>query len=863
MDDNKTGVLEADTAVESPSEPGSPEKCTESEGSSCEAQLNSPPLNNEGEKETKNPKKAFVRVLSLSRVIPRSIKEIPTKEPEILRSSKRFAKKSFKQIEDHACASKGHSSVLEESGEFKDDSIEKEPPSEHQKGPSGSPEKRTESEDSYCETQLNSPPLNHQGGKETTSPNKPLATMLSFSREISKSVKGISVNEPGILRSSKRFANRSLKWIEGHVHAHKESRSTSEDIGKPEDKCVKKEPLSVMEINEFIQTRQLLEAFENIKGLEMELLAERDAKKYGDNLKECTAKAKDVDLLYDHISKVIRQIVQETLDLPGIDEKALTSLMTLIEEEEKAHPKASEATISSGPAAVGSARNWRQLWKEAVNQSAKGRVCKVPVPLKDNNQSWLSQHLAFFTMAVKEDLFKVKLHVQKCYPQDYNVCDTYVGAFHKALSVHLHDILEENSLTLTECYALLSWINNIYRSEEFLGHVDLKPEIKTEDLPSLLTPEALAKLKNDYINSVKEKTKECLDNILVLQTGNWDSEGQPEALRNQPCSSLSLDIQMMVGQHMKASGRICDRLEVAVLDVSLKEVMEFVPRFEKTFLEWDKENDDPQFVELMVTYINDFEELLLIIWSSRGRKAAAIILGKSMVTSGLRAGERNFSISCQELEETVKDLMLNYQKHFLHKLRQKTQPMLKKILSKQWVLYSGTPDALIQKAVSATEEFSKPLIHLKEPIHKDFLHEIHKYMVKEYITQTLKSKSKTGRRKWEEASKLMKQDALIIHNSMKHLGSSSDWLFPAILHIADIIGEKKKRNIKDCLKKLSQDYPDIRREHILALLTLRGWWRNTRQSMADQIDGLSEGSEAGSRQTLFAEIELPNTIQCF
>ncbi|KAL8168919.1 UNVERIFIED_CONTAM: hypothetical protein K2H54_024414 [Gekko kuhli] len=191
------------------------------------------------------------------------------------------------------------------------------------------------------------------------------------------------------------------------------------------------------------------------------------------------------------------------------------------------------------------------------------------------------------------------------------------------------------------------------------------------------------------------------------------------------------------------------------------------------------------------------------------------------------------------------------------------RPMLKKILSKQWVLYSGTPDSFIQKAVSATEEFSQPLIHLKEPIHKqEFLHEIHKYMVKEYITQILKSKSKKRRRKWKEVSQLMKHDASIINNSMKRLGSGSDWLFPAILHIADIIGEKKKRNIKECLTKLSQDYPDIRREHILAVLTLRGCWRNTRQSMADQIDGLSEGTETGSSRTLFAEIELPNTIQC-
>lgn len=41
-------------------------------------------------------------------------------------------------------------------------------------------------------------------------------------------------------------------------------------------------------------------------------------------------------------------------------------------------------------------------------------------------------------------------------------------------------------------------------------------------------------------------------------------------------------------------------------------------------------------------------------------------------------------------------------------------------------------------------------------------------------------------------------------------GSDSDWLLPAIHHIANIIGEKKKDEIKEYVKELCQDYPDIR-----------------------------------------------------
>ena len=41
-------------------------------------------------------------------------------------------------------------------------------------------------------------------------------------------------------------------------------------------------------------------------------------------------------------------------------------------------------------------------------------------------------------------------------------------------------------------------------------------------------------------------------------------------------------------------------------------------------------------------------------------------------------------------------------------------------------------------------------------------------------------------------------------------GSDSSWLLPAIHHIANIIGEKKKDKIKEYVKELCQDYPDIR-----------------------------------------------------
>lgn len=73
---------------------------------------------------------------------------------------------------------------------------------------------------------------------------------------------------------------------------------------------------AVMEINELIQKRQLLEAFASIKYLEDETITERDADRYKDNPQEFVRKSKDVDLLYNSITNVIQAIVVGTLEHP-------------------------------------------------------------------------------------------------------------------------------------------------------------------------------------------------------------------------------------------------------------------------------------------------------------------------------------------------------------------------------------------------------------------------------------------------------------------------------------------------------------------------------------------------------------------
>ncbi|XP_013796456.2 exocyst complex component 3-like protein 4 [Apteryx mantelli] len=657
-----------------------------------------------------------------------------------------------------------------------------------------------------------------------------IKTMLSIRKSKQNLNKDKEKESTGTLRGMRL----SFRFTKSYEQDKTTICNDMEEIGeKIELEPIKGKPLSVMEINELIQNRQLLEAFASIKHLEDEVIAERDADKYKDNPQEFARKSKDVDLLYNSITSTIQSIVVGTLEHPTVEETMLASLVTLIANEEAAHPNPSN-TAGPGSDLLGTPRKWREEWREAINESARKRVMSIPMASKEEESSWLDLHLGFLRKNLSEDLLKVKFAVKKCYPEDYRVCNTYVEAFHKAIASHLQD-LSQRPLEFNELYALLDWVANTYLSELLLGHPDLKPEVKTENLSLLLTPADWDKLKNNYINSVKGKIKSYFGNILKLEiTEKWEKEVQPEVEENLYNSSLSLDIQTIIAEHMKASRAISRSLEMKTLELCLAELHEFIPRFGEEFMEWNTSRDSPIFAPYFAAYINSFHDLV----------------------SGLQTV---FKVNTEELQNVLAALTKNFRNNFLNKLRTKTQPLFKKILTKDWILATEKPDLL----ASTVSQFSEHLQHTKEPVGQELLCDIHKYVVREYITQVIKPRRKMKRETRQQVSKRMNQEAKILNNMLIDQGSASDWLLPAIHHIANIVGEKKKDKIKEYVMELCQDYPDIRKEHILAVLGLRGLGRAKRQAIIRQRYRLQESPDGGASSTLFAEIDAPTIISCF
>uniref|UniRef100_A0A087YF15 Tumor necrosis factor, alpha-induced protein 2b n=1 Tax=Poecilia formosa TaxID=48698 RepID=A0A087YF15_POEFO len=111
---------------------------------------------------------------------------------------------------------------------------------------------------------------------------------------------------------------------------------------------------------------------------------------------------------------------------------------------------------------------------------------------------------------VKEDLLTAAEAVRHCYPSRMDVLNIYGGLYHQAFAARLAQLCS-SELDLDDCSYLLFWVNHYY-PDEILKHKELDG-IKTACLGSLLQPDTLGRLEEQYLSTVsRNELKKWLKN---------------------------------------------------------------------------------------------------------------------------------------------------------------------------------------------------------------------------------------------------------------------------------------------------------------------------------------------------------------
>ncbi|KAM4662796.1 exocyst complex component 3-like protein 4 [Discoglossus pictus] len=602
-----------------------------------------------------------------------------------------------------------------------------------------------------------------------------------------------------------------------------------------EEKSANNELLSVMQINELIQEKDFKKAFFSITLMEDTLLKEYSNNYYKDNIKEYTRQAKDVNMLYESLFKVMKSIVKDSVGQEKVDEQLMSSVVHVINEEGKAWTTIQGPGGNSETPVLGQPRKWRKLWEEAIKESVNERIGAVPVSQTDST-TWLAEHLELLKTNTVQDLLKVKHLLKPLYPKEYDVYRTYVRCFHSSLSSHLQDSIVPLDLQFGQLYCLLDWTINTYTSDSFLGDPDLRPDI---NISTLLDAKCHRKLKQDYNCALQETIKRYLNNILELEKVKWEEglEPEAEALQDSCLSPIYMDIEEMIGKHVRQSAKLSEDLEISSFLACMEELGGFTSRLESEFINWSEGRFSALTVQYLVVYVNSFIKL-------RNNT------NQSNADQSKQAGS-----SLTRAIEHLRD-------HFFKLFKMETQPYFQKLITKNWL----SSDAAFGGIMKATTQLYSSLRFVIEPLDKDFQHGVHKYLIKEYISQIMKRKTSLKRLKRKKAAEKMSQEAEELNCALKELGSDLNGLLPAIQCISEIIALSKQEEIKKKVDILHRTYPDIEEQHLLSILYLQGIKRSKKLSVRDYFRELkkkeAQTPEKAASEGLFSDIECSTQVGC-
>ncbi|XP_056616708.1 exocyst complex component 3-like protein 4 [Triplophysa dalaica] len=584
-------------------------------------------------------------------------------------------------------------------------------------------------------------------------------------------------------------------------------------------------PLSVMEINKLIETDVLEDAYVNLLSLRLELQKERQALDKEDCPIELAHKEKDLQLLYKTLRNKMSDIVRSS---SVHNKEMLVYVAYIILEEEKRREE------------PGALPGWREAWRDALRDGVRDTLKKVHLDSREKNMSWLAVHLGLLGKAIVEDLTRVKTELLNSYPPDFNVFETYISCHHDVVEEHLKGLLKEVT-ELKDYYALLDFIIHRYPSEKIMGSNDLQPEMNVEWKTLPLNKDFLNQIKTKYCSRLQIDMRASLDRIIELENEEmWENRSKPTIDEGLYSSHIDMDIWTNIKGHVQGSSRIDVNLEEKVVRSCLEELKLFPKRFESAFVEWNSDvSNSSLWTAYHISYINSFSALKEHM---EGYKDSCLIL-------------------LEQVNKEIDGLTSRLRHTLMENFKTDVKPFLRRQMTRKWFSFEDDFSQLISRTKSLSEQTK-----YMSPKHKQaFVNEAHFFVVKEYISQLMKNNYSCKNQKNESAASKITSQWAELKEIFQDMNSTLDYLHPVGNHLSKIVGCKKSE-IKNNLQPLVENYPDIRKSHMSAVLYFRGVIRGRdKHIVLERLMELKSSitNKRTEEQVLFTEIQAAVNTDCF
>ncbi|XP_051875930.1 tumor necrosis factor alpha-induced protein 2-like [Pristis pectinata] len=551
--------------------------------------------------------------------------------------------------------------------------------------------------------------------------------------------------------------------------------------------------LSEKDIKELIEQKQYFKADCHLIKLEHEQYANDTTETDEDLIKE---KKKGIESLYELLSAEIFTVVKNSMNISKEDPDLLKMAVQVKIQEEKADQTYLQEKEKSGGIAEVRPREWESKWLSILEQSVNERLGELPSVSDVDKDKWVIECLVQHHKKLEKDFDTIVNCIVPCYPQEYNICEKYVEYYHKKSSSHM-ELIVESGLKGKEVYAFLHWIYSCYPK---LMSTITQWEDTSQELANTLLPERMiSHLKSEYFSALQSDAKLHMDKSLHIEEKNWKSEEEPIVLNGYYHSELPIDIIQIIEGAIQNARTLSNEMADRALDIMLEETNSFLESFQRSAENFEKLNlNQTNFISIIILITNCCEVIRNYIDTNEKITNAEV---KEKVLSILN-----------EMEKKRKDILLKT-------LFCKLKPHCKKLVTEKW-LKSSDP---MNKMLEILEEDLAKLAKLKAPLYQNILREIHKQLVTEYIIRIMKKRlnCKTVDQQKKVADQI-ENEAIQLQKLFTFYRSEATYLESALLKIAEIIRLKDIEAITMEVAALFQDFPDVQKQHVGAILHIKG-----------------------------------------
>uniref|UniRef100_UPI00358EA35C exocyst complex component 3-like n=1 Tax=Myxine glutinosa TaxID=7769 RepID=UPI00358EA35C len=521
------------------------------------------------------------------------------------------------------------------------------------------------------------------------------------------------------------------------------------------------------------------------------------------------------EALAGELNKQVWLVLQRALGTARHDPALLVSALRIVQREENLDKQALVKQQQTGFLPPGRPKELRKGVMEVLENTVQTRVEGGLLESREGEPMWLMKHLELLRKCILEDLRVVKTLVVQCFPPHYKPFATYLALYQGALAAHIQELASDEQQP-NEMISLLAWVLHVYPSKDMMGHPDLVPDVNVAELEPPLFQEDMENIQDKYLQTLQCNFSAWLTKALETDVRDWSQSQEPEANHHGLFhTSLPGIVFQIMEQNLQVAFQVSSDLSERVLHTALQEVQGFLYRYRMALGTFKQEHVKdrkfpPFYVQYMIAAINNCTLFSESVQTLKRRYLLSLPTDKSW--SAIPKIESDLSTIAAEgctylLDEVLLDI----------------KPSLLELLTRPWLTSSKAMDTICITIEDYFNDFSKLnksyLKELTQQAHRRILHEYVHAIVQRRVTLRSQEERQEAADKMECEGKQLKQ--LFQHLSEDGLldeESRSD-VIPAL---GEIISLKDTSMLCLDISSLINRYPDIREEHICAVLSLRG-----------------------------------------